>query len=335
MSEQIQSINTGLPIRTVEAVTLEIKTLHRQAQQIMLGYAIEIGRRLIEVKELLPHGEWGGYLETQVEYSQSTANNFMRLFEEYGSAQNSLFGAESNSQALGNLPYTKALMLLAVPSEQREEFVESNDIEDMSTRELGKVIKDLAAEKERADELENKVTDVSAALEETKAERDAAGKELARLELELKELSSRPVDVAVETVSDEAALAAARAEAKKEAEKELSDKIQKATEARKKADEKLKAAQERQAASEAALEKTTADMSARVEALEKQLKVSGNQDLTIFKLYFEGAQENFNKMMGCLVKLQSAGDLENASKLKAAAVALVDKWHGEIDGVQV
>ena len=47
------------PPRTVETVTLEIRTLQRQAQQIMLGYAVEIGRRLEEVKAILPHGQWG------------------------------------------------------------------------------------------------------------------------------------------------------------------------------------------------------------------------------------------------------------------------------------
>ena len=46
MSE-LSTTNTQ-PARTVEAVTLEIQTLQRQAQQLLLGYAIEIGRRLVE-----------------------------------------------------------------------------------------------------------------------------------------------------------------------------------------------------------------------------------------------------------------------------------------------
>ena len=101
------------PPRTVETVTLEIRTLQRQAQQIMLGYAVEIGRRLEEVKAILPHGQWGDYLKNEVDYSQSTANNFMRIYREYGAAQQSLFGGEAKSQAFANLTYTKALRLLA------------------------------------------------------------------------------------------------------------------------------------------------------------------------------------------------------------------------------
>ena len=141
------------PVRTVETVTLEIRTLQRQAQQVVLGYAIEIGRRLEEVKAMLPHGRWGDYLKNEVAYSQSTAQNFMRIFREYGASQQSLFGGVANSQALGNLTYTKALQLLAIPdAEDRERFAIENDVEHMSVRELNEALKarDEAEEKAAA-----------------------------------------------------------------------------------------------------------------------------------------------------------------------------------------
>ena len=141
------------PVRTVEVVTLEIRTLQRQAQQVILGYAIEIGRRLEEVKAMLPHGRWGDYLKNEVAYSQSTAQNFMRIFREYGASQQSLFGGVANSQALGNLTYTKALQLLAIPdAEDRERFAIENDVEHMSVRELNEALKarDEAEEKAAA-----------------------------------------------------------------------------------------------------------------------------------------------------------------------------------------
>ena len=327
MSENLQDFSTTVPARTVEAVTLEIKTLHHQAQQAMLTYAIEIGRRLIEVKELLPHGEWGNYLKTQVEYSQSTANNFMRLFEEYGSAQNSIFGAEPNSQSLGNLPYTKALALIAIPSEEREEFAEKHDVENISTRELKEVIRERDEEKKRSEELELSVQNMTSDL-------DSANEKLAQLERELKELADRPIDVAVETVTDEDALERARAEARKQAEQEIADKIQKAKDDKKHAMEKLKLAQERQAASEKALADTRAEMSAKVETLEKQLKVAGNQELVSFKHYFDGMQDNFNKMLGRLEELKENGDAENLSRFKNAAAALVDMCQKALQRVE-
>ena len=133
----------AVPPRTVETVTLEIRMLQRQAQQIMLGYAVEIGRRLEEVKAILPHGRWGEYLKNEVDYSQSTANNFMRIYREYGAAQQSLFGGEAKSQAYANLTYTKALRLLAIPNEdEREQFIAEHDVEGMSNRELDKALKE-------------------------------------------------------------------------------------------------------------------------------------------------------------------------------------------------
>ena len=145
-------------VRTVETVTLEIRTLQRQAQQVVLGYAIEIGRRLEEVKAMLPHGRWGDYLKQEVNYSQSTAQNFMRIFREYGASQQSLFGGVSNSQALGNLTYTKALQLLALPdAEERERFAIEHDVEHMSVRELNEALKARDAAEEKAAAAEDAV----------------------------------------------------------------------------------------------------------------------------------------------------------------------------------
>ena len=146
------------PVRTVETVTLEIRTLQRQAQQVVLGYAIEIGRRLEEVKAMLPHGRWGDYLKQEVNYSQSTAQNFMRIFREYGASQQSLFGGVSNSQTFGNLTYTKALQLLALPdAEERERFAIEHDVEHMSVRELNEALKARDAAEEKAAAAEDAV----------------------------------------------------------------------------------------------------------------------------------------------------------------------------------
>ncbi len=130
------------PVRTVGAVALEIRTLQRQAQGIILSYAIEIGRRLEEAKAMLPHGEWGAWLKNELDYSQSTAQNFMKVFREYGDSQQSLFGGAPKSQTFGNLTYSKALRLLAIPDEEeRARFVAENDVEHMTTRELNEALK--------------------------------------------------------------------------------------------------------------------------------------------------------------------------------------------------
>lgn len=103
----------------VDAYMVEVNRLRgngaqRQEGCSILNYAIEIGRRLEEAKAMLPHGEWGAWLKRELGYSQSTAQNFMRVFREYGDSQQSLFGRAPKSQTFGNLTYSKALRLLAI-----------------------------------------------------------------------------------------------------------------------------------------------------------------------------------------------------------------------------
>lgn len=93
---------------------------------------IEIGSRLIVAKEKLGHGEWGKWLQEKVEISHRTANNFMKVANEFG-----------NSQAIANLESTKVVMLLDVPVEMRDTFMEENDLKNMTTREMKQAIKNM------------------------------------------------------------------------------------------------------------------------------------------------------------------------------------------------
>jgi hypothetical protein len=127
--------------RTPAIIAAEINSIKHQTMQMVLCNSIEIGNRLIEAKGMLEHGEWGKWLKENVDYSQSTANNLMRVAEEYGADQFALFGANAKSQALANLSYTQAVALLGIPEEERETFVEEHDVENMSTRELQQAIK--------------------------------------------------------------------------------------------------------------------------------------------------------------------------------------------------
>lgn len=45
--------------RDIQTVTAEIRQLHRQAQCMVLGYAIEIGRKLVEARPCCPMGSGG------------------------------------------------------------------------------------------------------------------------------------------------------------------------------------------------------------------------------------------------------------------------------------
>lgn len=111
----------------INRLTTEISILKQQTAQNI----IEIGKRLIAVKEMLPHGEWGKWLEEKVEFSQEHARRFMKIAKEC-----------SNSTSMLNLPPTKVFALLDLPQDQREEFIQNNPVDEMSTRELQQVVKE-------------------------------------------------------------------------------------------------------------------------------------------------------------------------------------------------
>lgn len=134
-----QIVDSG---KSPDILAAEIRTIKTQTGRMVLNASIEVGRRLTEAKAKLPHGKWGEYLKQEVDHSPSQAQNLMRVFREYGSDQQSLFGGEAKSQTFGNLTFSKALSLLVITDEEeRARFVEENDVENMSTRELNEALK--------------------------------------------------------------------------------------------------------------------------------------------------------------------------------------------------
>ncbi len=121
--------------RDIETITNEVLELKKTAGESILG----IGHRLLEAKSVLKHGEWLPWLSERVDLSERAAQNFMRLAREW-----------SNPQALSDLGASKALALLAIPAEDREEFIAADHVVDggevkkvaeMTTRELDRAIK--------------------------------------------------------------------------------------------------------------------------------------------------------------------------------------------------
>ena len=305
--------------RDIETITGEILEAKRAGGEAILT----IGRCLIEAKEQLPHGEWLPWLNERVEFSERTARNFMRLAREW-----------SNRQALADLGAAKALTLLALPPEEREQFVEEHNVVDMTSRQLQQAIKErdearAAAEHAQADaaaaeQARAKMADdmrlLNARLEGSREDRDQAirDREQAiqdadRLEKELAELKARPVDVAVETVVDQEAIDKARAEAVAG----MQDKLDRAKAAKEKAEEKRKAAEEALANAQEQLD--------RLRKEDKRAELSSDKDLAQFELLFGQAQEMVNKMHGILLKVKSrdedaAGRLGKALKALAEAV---------------
>lgn len=139
LRRQLQNVSPAAP-RTIDTVTREIIDLKRKAGESAVG----IGQRLMEAKELLPHGEWLPWLEQQVDFSERTAQKFMAIARGY----------EENPQLAADLGSEKAFALLALPSEERQQIVtEGVTVEgktkaaaDLTTREVKQIVAERKAE---------------------------------------------------------------------------------------------------------------------------------------------------------------------------------------------
>lgn len=287
--------------RTPEVIAAEINSIKEQTRKVVLYNSIEIGRKLVEAKELVPHGEWGNWLEEAVDYSKSTANNLMKIFEEYGSTQITLLDNNLKSQAFGNLNYSQAVLLLGLPSEEREKFVEENKVDEMSTRELKKAIADLKkankekdnALKERDEAMEklNALEESNRILEETfnegAEERKSLEEKVKKLEKEIEEVkTSKPVE-AVNVDWEEITA-------------EVQEKMDKLIEEKEAAERKI-----------------------------KELESKQNNSSIKFKIYFEEAGRSYQKLLEELANVKEIDEVEYI-KYRKATEKFLNKMLGRI-----
>ena len=297
--------------RTIETITSEILDLKKQAGKALLG----IGQRLIEAKETLPHGEWLPWLTERVEFSERTAQYYMQLAREW-----------TNPQSIADLGATKAFKLLALPAEEREAFIQERNVVDMSARELAQAIKErdearmavkqAEADQHAAEQARDKMAEdmrlLNASLAGVREDREQAMENVARLEAELADLKAKPVDVAVETVVDQAAIDKARADAIAE----MQAKLDKAKEAAAKARDKQKQA-------EASVEVLKRSLEERDKS-EKKAAIAGDKELAQFEVLFNQGQESAHKMQGYLLKARGREDQTTAQVMEKAMRALAE-----------
>jgi len=335
-------MNEIVTSRDVEIVTAEIMTIKRQTQQVLITAAIEIGRRLTEVKSMIPHGEWGKYLEERVDYSQSTANNLMKIYREYGSGQDSLFDNFANSQTFANLSYTQALALLSIPAEEREQFAEENDVASKSTREIQELIRQHEEQATQINQLQNELTDAKSEKEEVEElladaekECDSRKQEVERLVEQLQKAQEAEQQAKEQLKAAKAnptvpknVMDKLRAEAEAEAKKAAAETAEKE---RKKIQGQLEKAQK--AAQDAEDEKKRtmqelAQMEQKLQAAQQEVKMA-NPDVAVFRALFEDVQQTFNRLNGARLKVMQA-DPAMGESLKNATVAVLDQWRKEL-----
>ena len=315
-----QTMAPPAEVRTIETITGDILEAKRQGGEAILT----IGRCLIEAKDMLSHGEWLPWLSDQVEFSERTAQKFMRLAREW-----------SNPSTLADLGASKALMLLALPEGEREQFVEDHNVIDMSARQLEQAIRDRdearqAAEAAKADaaaaeqaraKMEEDMKLLNVRLSGAQEDREQAAQAVARLEAQLAELKEQPVEVAVETVVDQAAIDKAREEAQV-AVSIMQAKLDKARYEKERAEARQKNAEE-------ALEQVRLQLEEQARA-EKKAALGADKDVAQFEVLFDQGKFFLPQLMASaeaarvgfdtIKRLMPAGEIADKGKICVATV---------------
>ena len=302
MEELIQTTGREVKTKSLEMLAAEIRTINMQMKQLLLSGLIEIGRRFEEAKAQVPYGEWGKWCETMTGYKQSMAENYIKVYREYGDSQLTLFGDLSESQLLGNLGITKLIELTVIEPERREEFVAENNVEDLSVKELKEL---LAKEKEKTKKLK---ADMKQAVED--AVNDA--------EIAAKEDAEKAVQDKIDKLNNEKTELSDRLSAMSKEVSDYKEKFNKADGERKAADIKAKASEEKRKEAERQKDELRAEVVKLKTAAEKQ----SDTDAVKLNYYFETVQNDISQLFDALDGLK---DREDYGKLNNAIMGTLIK----------
>lgn len=132
--------------RTPAHVAADINKIKMKTAVVLALSAVEMGRLLLEAKALVPHGEWGAWLEANVDFSESKAQTLMRCYKEYGDGQIDMITGTSDLDFFAMLSVSQMDALLALPKAERREFVEDHR-EEIESGEMS--VRDMKAEIDR------------------------------------------------------------------------------------------------------------------------------------------------------------------------------------------
>lgn len=293
-------------VRSIEIVTAEIQTIRDNVARVFMDGVVQIGRRLEEAKQLVPQGEWLQYLDKELGYKPTTAQNYMRIAREFGDGQVSLSG-KTPSDFFGNLGYSQLLPLLGLPEEEREQLAEEHDLAGMSSREIQALVKERDEAKANADKLQKDVGLLKDKLED--ADKD------------LSDYQHRLHDEKQKTKA-QAEAAKANAETAAELQRRLDALEQQANTPRELTEEERTALRDEIAAEQA--EAVQAAEARAAEALARLEKIKNPAAHKVNFLFGE-LGEYWNRLRAALHELEQS-DNETAGKMRAAIGQAVAGW---------
>ena len=304
---------------TLPEITAEIKYITESMNRTLLIGIIEIGKRFEIAKTLVDHGKWGEYCEKYTGYRQSMAENYIKAYKEYGADQQNLFGDFTKSKLIGNLGITKLIELTAIPADEREHFVEENNItEETTVKQLHKLIQEktdaLAQSAAKQAEAERKL---KAEIEKNKQSAEEKQSMIERLQAELDIRNAEPATVPQDELekmmqeADEKAKKSLQAEIDrlKTEKKKAEQAAEKAEQAAEKAEQAAKKSKQKAKNAEQQYKKLQDDVSSEKEKVDAAEKENEELKKTIEKLQKEsllGSNEKMVKLQMCFEQAQSS-----------------------------
>ena len=324
MSDSMNAIDVAfqtevsLENKSTEQLTAEVNVRYRQAESLAgmsAAMLADAGRRLIEIKGRIPHGQFEDWCAKNLEFSKSKAEKMMKLSEKMDN-ENSLF---SKTETFTDIGISRIWALLAAPEEIAAEIVETHDVSDMTVRELKEEIQTL---KRRVKEEEDKRHEAEMAVF-TPFEQEKADME-ANIEHMTEELKSYKA-AAEELESVKKDLEDAKAKLKKQKEKQKALEAAKDEEVRKgieesKAEIEKKAREDALTESAAEIAKNTDEimlLQETVEKLEAEKAKLSNTDLMEFKVLCDQLQDIVGKIKTLIDRTH---DKDNALALRMTEV---------------
>lgn len=341
MSDSINAIDVAyrtevnLENKSTEQLAAEVNVRYHQAEGLANMSAMmlaDAGRRLIEIKGRIPHGQFESWCADNLEFSKSKAEKMMKLAERVDD-ESSLF---SKTETFTDIGISRVWALLAAPEEVAAEVIETHDVSDMTVRELKEEIAKLKNEKAAVegnnDSLRKELHSTQSKLAEavTKDDMDQIAKDFAgredELKAEIREGKARESDIQAKLDKAKEDLKKLKAK-QKELEAAKDEEVQKAIEG-KVSEIEAKAKADAEAHSQELLDRTqrqVKDCMEQIEKLEAEKTKLSNTALMEFKVYADQLQDVYWKMNEIITE-QNEKDPELGAKLQGALGKIVEAW---------
>ena len=270
-----------------------IKTSAQLAQQSL--YDMCMGFKEMRDSRLykeLGYSDFGEYCEKETGFTKVNVYRYISI------AENLPQDFVTSRLQIG----VKKLTLLSKLSEdERTQVTENTDLENTSVRELEEKVKQLKIKADRADILDHRLSDMNGICDRISKQRDKAELRIRQLEAEIKDLESRPIEVAVETDSKEVAnlkdamrrvdldWSEKYSKLEEDSLKDRRELLQKAEQAEKDKQDKLSQLREE-------LDRTKAEYEKRL--AEKENITPIQDDKAIFKAYLSTAVDSVTRLVG-------------------------------------